>query len=72
MTLDNKLIASVDKAVKSLKTTRSAFTRTALRNELNSLNVRWLEDRHKKGYAEHPAKKNEFSAWDDQQVWGDE
>jgi len=26
MTLDDKLIASVDKAVKSLKTTRSAFT----------------------------------------------
>jgi len=43
-----------------------------LRNALNSLDVRRLEDRHKKGYAAHPAKKNEFSAWDDEQVWGDE
>ena len=72
MTLDDKLIASVDKAVKSLKTTRSAFTRIALRDALNSLNVRRLEDRHKKGYAAHPAKKNEFSARNDEQVWGDE
>jgi Arc/MetJ family transcription regulator len=57
ITLDDKLIASIDKAVKSLKTTLSAFTCTALRNELNSLDVRRLEDRHKKGYAVHPAKK---------------
>jgi metal-responsive CopG/Arc/MetJ family transcriptional regulator len=72
MTLDDKLIASVDKAVKSLKTTRSAFTRIALHDALNNLTVRRLEDRHKKGYAAHPAHKNEFSAWEDEQAWGDE
>ena len=31
MTLDEELLASVDKAAKKLKTTRSAFTRKALR-----------------------------------------
>ena len=36
MTLDDKLIVSVDKAAKSLKTTRLAFTRIALRNALNT------------------------------------
>jgi metal-responsive CopG/Arc/MetJ family transcriptional regulator len=72
MTFDDKLIASVDKAVKSLKTTRSAFARNALRDALNRLNLRQLEDRHKKGYLSHPAKKNEFSAWEDEQAWGDE
>jgi len=71
MTLDDKLIASVDKAVKFLKTTRSAFTRTALREALNNLNVRRHEDRHKKGYAAHPAQNNEFSDWEDEQAWGD-
>jgi len=30
MTLDDELVESVDKVVKELKTTRSAFTRSAL------------------------------------------
>ena len=43
----------------------------ALREALNNLNVRRHEDRHKKGYAAHPAQNNEFSAWEDEQAWGD-
>ena len=35
MTLDDDLVDAVDKMVKKLKMTRSAFTRQALRNALN-------------------------------------
>ncbi len=72
MTLDEKLIVSVDKAAKSLHTTRSAFTRVALREALDRLNVRRLEEKHRKGYAAHPVRKGEFDAWEDEQAWGDE
>ena len=35
MTLDEELLASVDEAAKKLNTTRSAFTRKALRDALD-------------------------------------
>lgn len=54
MTLDDELLQSVDKVVKELKTTRSAFTRDALRDAINSLNIRLLEEKHRRGYELHP------------------
>jgi hypothetical protein len=30
-----------------------------------------MEERHKRGYARKPVKPGEFSAWEDEQVWGD-
>jgi metal-responsive CopG/Arc/MetJ family transcriptional regulator len=35
MTLDDELVESVDKIVKKLKTSRSAFTREALRDAIH-------------------------------------
>jgi metal-responsive CopG/Arc/MetJ family transcriptional regulator len=72
ITLDDQLIESIDKAAKSLKTTRSAFTRTALRDALNKLEVSHLEQKHRQGYKAHPENKKEFSAWEEEQDWGDE
>jgi len=72
MTLDDQLIESVDKAAKSLKTTRSAFTRVALKEALNRLHVSGLEQKHRQGYKAHPVNKKEFSAWEEEQDWGDE
>jgi metal-responsive CopG/Arc/MetJ family transcriptional regulator len=72
MTLDDDLVESVDKLVKDLNTTRSAFTREALRNAINQLSIARLEEKHRKGYQRHPVKKGEFSAWKEEQVWGDE
>ena len=39
MTLDDDLVDAVDKTVKKLKMTRSAFTRQALRNALIQENI---------------------------------
>jgi len=72
MTLDEELIKLIDKVVKELKTTRSAFTRKALREAIERLNVRRLEDKHRKGYKLHPVNKYEFSVWESEQDWGDE
>ena len=72
MTLDDDLVKSVDNIVKELKTTRSAFTRNALRDALNHFNVSRLEEKHRRGYELHPVNKAEFGVWEKEQDWGDE
>ena len=72
MTLDDNLVQSVDKVVKELKTTRSAFTRNALRDAINHFSISRLEEKHRRGYELHPVNKEEFSVWEEEQDWGDE
>jgi CopG family transcriptional regulator / antitoxin EndoAI len=71
MTLDEALVVAVDKAAKRLRTSRSAFTRDALRLALASIHTRELERRHREGYARKPVSKQEFSIWEGEQVWAD-
>jgi len=72
MTLDNDLVEMVDRAVKEAKTTRSAFTRDALRLAIKQLDVVKMEEKHRKGYAQKPAQKGEFDLWESEQKWCDE
>lgn len=72
MTLDDDLIKSVDTVVRELKTSRSAFTRDALRNAINRFNIGRLEENHRRGYELYPVKKSGFSVWEEEQSWGDE
>ena len=71
MTLDEDLVEAVDEAAKGLGTTRSAFTRDALRQALARLRVEQLERKHRKGYERHPVKPGEFDLWESEQVWPD-
>jgi len=71
MTLDENLVKAVDSAAKKLGTTRSAFTREALRSALKEVRVRDLESKHREGYRRKPVKHGEFSDWESEQVWGD-
>ncbi len=71
MTLDDDLVDAVDKTVKKLRMTRSAFTRQALQNALNQANIKQMESKHKKGYEKKPVRKSEFSIWESEQEWGD-
>lgn len=71
MTLDDELVNAVDKIVKKLKTNRSAFTRQALREAINNVNINRLEMKHKKGYERNPVSKSEFSVWESEQEWGE-
>ena len=71
MTLDENLVKAVDSAAKKLGTTRSAFTREALRSALKVVRVKDLESRHREGYRRKPVKRGEFSIWKSEQIWGD-
>lgn len=71
MTLDESLVQEVDRAAQALGTTRSAFTRDALRAALEDLRERELERQHRAGYERKPVQPGEFSDWEDEQVWVD-
>lgn len=71
MTLDENLVATVDRVVKELKTTRSAFARKALRDAVKQVHASMLEEKHKKGYRQKPVAKGEFSVWESEQEWGE-
>ncbi len=72
MTLDERLLYDVDKVVRKLNTTRSAFTREALKEAIRRIYTRQLEMKHLKGYKRQPVKVSEFSIWGNEQEWGDE
>jgi len=71
MTLDDDLVQAVDKAAKRLRTTRSAFTRDALRSALRKVRTTELERKHREGYSRKPVRQGEFSDWESEQVWVD-
>jgi metal-responsive CopG/Arc/MetJ family transcriptional regulator len=72
MTLDDNLVKSVDRVSKELRTTRSAFARKALRDALLRYSLEQQEQKHRRGYEQHPVYADEFSAWETEQGWGDE
>jgi metal-responsive CopG/Arc/MetJ family transcriptional regulator len=71
MTLEEDLVAAVDRVTRKLKTTRSAFTRDALREALLKHREKDLEQKHRLGYQRHPVKPGEFDIWQTEQHWGD-
>ena len=72
MTLDDQLVTEVDKVVKTLKTSRSAFTREALQQALSGFYVQQMEEKQIKGYKTQPVKSDEFSNFEDEQIWMEE
>lgn len=71
MTLDDELVNAIDKAAKRLNTTRSAFTREALRAALERLRIQELERKQREGYRKKPAHPGEFDVWEREHVWAD-
>jgi metal-responsive CopG/Arc/MetJ family transcriptional regulator len=71
MTLDERLVERVDRAAGKLGTTRSAFTRDALRDALGRLAALEKERLHRRGYEARPVKRGEFDDWAKEQVWPD-
>lgn len=72
MTLDEDLVRTVDYVSKQLNTTRSAFTRKALREAVDRYNLEQLEKKHRHGYERNPVTADESSDWESEQIWGDE
>ena len=69
MTLEADLVARVDRAAHKLRTSRSGFTRQALRQALERLAALDEERRHRRGYEARPVRRGEFDAWVTEQVW---
>ena len=69
MTLDEDLIIDVDRVVKRLGTTRSAFARQALRSAIGRVPIEQLERKHREGYRRKPVKQEEFEIWEKEQIW---
>jgi metal-responsive CopG/Arc/MetJ family transcriptional regulator len=72
MTLDDDLVKAVDEVIKQQKTSRSEFTRQALRQALKQFRDEQLEEAHRIGYAKKPVAPEEFNVWEGEQQWGDE
>ncbi len=71
MTIDESLLAEVDRAIVSLNTTRSAFIREALQLALWQYRIEEMEQKHAEGYARHPIEPGEFDVWETEQAWGE-
>ena len=68
MTLDEKLVADVDRVARKLGTSRSAFAREALRDALTRVRIRSLEQKQRDGYARKPVRRGEFDVWEREQT----
>ena len=69
MTIDEPLLDEVDQVIQDLKTTRSAFIRTALQLALRQHAILKLEQQQAEGYAKHPITPGEFDIWESEQAW---
>jgi metal-responsive CopG/Arc/MetJ family transcriptional regulator len=72
MTIDEGLLADVDRVVDEIGSNRSLFIRNALQNALRQHAIEKLEVRHAAGYTSQPAQEDEIAEWVDEQVWGEE
>ena len=72
MTIDDDLVKAVDRVSKQLHTSRSSFTRKALREALATHNLKQLEHKHRQGYERNPVTTDEFSIWEAEHAWGEE
>jgi metal-responsive CopG/Arc/MetJ family transcriptional regulator len=71
MTIDETLLAEVDRTVDELGTNRSAFIRDALQSALRRHALEKLEARHAAGYAAQPMTDEEQADWEKLRDWGE-
>ena len=71
MTIDETLLAEVDRAIGTLDITRSAFIREALRLALWQYKIQEMEGKHAEGYARQPVEPGEFDLWEAEQAWSE-
>ena len=70
--LEADLLKAADRAVRRLKTNRSALLRDALRAHLRRLDALEREKRDREGYARYPDFLDEPAVWDRVADWPDE
>jgi metal-responsive CopG/Arc/MetJ family transcriptional regulator len=67
--LEEDLLRAADKAVRKLKTNRSALFRDALRAHLRGLDRKERETRDRQGFLRYPDSHDDASAWEQVADW---
>jgi metal-responsive CopG/Arc/MetJ family transcriptional regulator len=67
--LDAKLLQAADRAALRTKRNRSALIRDALREHLQSLEIRASEERDREGYSRQPRAQDESLVWEAEATW---
>lgn len=67
--LDKKLLCAIDQVARRTKRNRSALVRDALREHLQRLAIRDLEERDRTGYSKRRQSRDEVSRWEAEAVW---
>jgi len=70
--LEADLLKAADKAVRKLKTNRSALFREALREYLKRIDSAEREKRDREGYERYPDSLDQPAVWDRVADWPDE
>lgn len=71
LTIEESLLAEVDRVTRSLSMTRAAFVRVALELALRNEKTLAMEQQHAEGYARRLAEPGEFDGWETAQVWSE-
>lgn len=71
LTIEEPLLAEIDKATHALAMTRAAFVRAALEWALRNQKLIALEQQHALGYERLPMTEHEIEEWESEQVWGE-
>ncbi len=69
ITIDEKLLAEMDRALKGRLRQRSAFIRESIAAELKRQRIRQLEEKEIEAYRQYPVQPDEFEVDPDQLVW---
>ena len=67
--LEAELLDAADRAVRRLKTNRSALFRDALRAHLKRIDASRREKRDREGYAKYPDLLDQPAVWDEVADW---
>ena len=67
--LDKKLLRAADRVARRTKRNRSALVRDALREHLQRLAIRDLEERDRTGYSKRRQSRDETTRWEAEAVW---
>lgn len=69
LTLDEALLAQLDRVTCELSLTRAAFIQQTLEEALRHQAVFAKERQHALGYERQPVEPGEFDNWETEQVW---
>ena len=67
--MEGRLLKAADRAARRLKVNRSALIRDALREHLERLHTRELEQQEREAYERIPDDPQDFAVWDKVAAW---